>query len=46
MEYSATRDYYKFMIDAAVLFGVNKTVAEREMHDALRFEMELAKVHI
>lgn len=44
MEYAATKDYYGFMIDAAVLFGANKTLAEREQYDALRFEMDLAKV--
>lgn len=46
MEHSDTKDYYELMIDVAVLFGANKTVAEREQYDALRFEMELAKVHL
>lgn len=45
MEYLAIKVYHKFMIDAAVIFGANKTMAEREMYDVLRFEMELAKVH-
>lgn len=32
------------MVDAAVLFGANKTTAERDLRSALQFEMELAKV--
>lgn len=32
------------MIDAAVIFGANRSNAEREMLNALQFEMELAKV--
>lgn len=36
--------YFDFMVDAAVLFGANKSVAERELLDSLKFEIELAKV--
>lgn len=32
------------MIDVAVMFGANRTKAEREMFDALQFEIDLAKV--
>lgn len=34
------------MVDAAVIFGANKTAAELELYDALLFEMALAKVII
>lgn len=34
------------MIDVAVIFGANRTTAESELHDALQFEIELAKVGI
>lgn len=36
--------YYDFMVDAAVIFGANKSDAERELLDSLKFEIELAKV--
>lgn len=45
MQNLAIKEYYKFMVDAAVLFGANKTTAERELYKALQFEMELAKVN-
>lgn len=32
------------MVDAAVIFGANRSNAERELHDTLQFETELAKV--
>lgn len=34
------------MVDAAVLFGANRTNAELELLDALNFETELAKVMV
>lgn len=36
--------YYDFMVDAAVMFGANRTAAEHELLDSLNFEIELAKV--
>lgn len=44
MEDPNVKAYYEFMVDAAVVFGANKNVAELELLDSLRFEMELAKV--
>lgn len=38
--------YYDFMVDAAIMFGANKSAAERELLDSLNFEIELAKVCI
>lgn len=34
------------MIDIAVIFGANRTQAEQEMTDVLKFEIELAKVDV
>lgn len=34
------------MVDLAVLFGAEKSAAERDMNDAIDFEMKLAKVSI
>ena len=36
--------YYDFMVDVAVMFGANRSAAERELLDSLNFEIELAKV--
>lgn len=36
--------YLEFMIDVAVIFGANRTRAEKDMSDVLQFEIELAKV--
>lgn len=44
IEDTNVRAYYDFMVDAAVIFGANKTDAERELLDSLKFEIELAKV--
>lgn len=43
-ESKQVRAYYEFMIDAAVIFGANKTFSQSEMLDTLQFEMDLAKV--
>lgn len=40
----AVKAYYNFMVDNAVIFGADKTRAEKEMRDALEFEMKLANV--
>lgn len=45
-EHPHVRAYLNFMIDVAVIFGANRTTAESELHDALQFEIELAKVGI
>lgn len=44
IEDTNVRAYYDFMVDAAVIFGANKTDAEQELLDSLKFEIELAKV--
>lgn len=44
IEDTNVKAYYDFMVDAAVIFGANKTDAERELLDSLKFEIELAKV--
>lgn len=36
--------YYNYMIDTAVYFGANKTIAELQMAEALSFEILLANV--
>lgn len=38
--------YYNFMVDLAVKFGAEQSVAERDMRDAVEFEIQLAKVSI
>lgn len=38
------KQYYKFMVDVAVIYGANQNFAEREMRDVLEFETNLAKV--
>ncbi|KAF2893714.1 hypothetical protein ILUMI_12458, partial [Ignelater luminosus] len=36
--------YYSFLVDLAVIFGANKSTAEKEMKDALDFETNLTKI--
>lgn len=40
----AVKAYLNFMVDNAVLFGGNKTIAEQELKAALEFEIKLAEV--
>lgn len=44
IEDTNVKAYYDFMVDAAVIFGANKSQAEHELLDSLKFEIELAKV--
>lgn len=44
IEDTNVKAYYDFMVDAAVMFGANKSDAERELLESLKFEIELAKV--
>lgn len=37
--------YHNFMVENAVIFGANQTVAEEELKDSLEFEMKLANVN-
>lgn len=41
---AATAAYFKQMVNAAILLGANETTVEREIFEALQFEMTLAKV--
>lgn len=43
---SNVKAYYDFMVDVAVIFGANKSDAERELYDSLKFEIELSKVSL
>lgn len=36
--------YYEYMVDMAVIYGADRTRAERELMDSLNFEIALANV--
>lgn len=36
--------YYEYMVDMAVIYGADRSRAERELMDSLNFEMALANV--
>lgn len=44
IENAEVKKYFDFMVDIAVIVGANKSKAEAEFLDVLKFEMELAKV--
>lgn len=46
MDNGSVRDYWSFMVDAAVMFGANKTRAQIDLYIALQLEIVLAKVRI
>lgn len=46
MEDTNVKAYHELMVDAAVVFGANRSAAELELLESLQFEMELAKVKI
>ena len=41
---SAVAGYYKLMVESAVILGADKTTAEKEMMETLKFETILANV--
>lgn len=41
---SIVQAYQSFQIDTAIIYGAEKEVAEKEMKEALDFEITLAKV--
>lgn len=43
---TSTAAYYRQMVKAAVRLGANEATAERELLEALKFEMTLANVNI
>lgn len=45
-DHARVKQYYNFMVDVAVIYGANRSFAEREMRDVLEFETNLAKVII
>lgn len=36
--------YYEYMVDIAVIYGADRSRAERELMESLEFEMKLANV--
>lgn len=44
LEHPFVKAYLDFMVDAAVIFGANRTDAEIELRDSFEFERKLAKV--
>ncbi|KAF5280978.1 hypothetical protein FQR65_LT14902 [Abscondita terminalis] len=38
--------YYKFLVDLAVIFGANRTVASSQMNDAIHFMIDLGKLTV
>ena len=44
MDDTIVQAYYSYMVDMAVLFGADKSNAEREMRESLNFEFALANV--
>lgn len=46
IENEAVKAYLNFMVENAVLFGGDRTIAEEELKNALEFEIKLAEVRI
>ncbi|KAF2893715.1 hypothetical protein ILUMI_12459, partial [Ignelater luminosus] len=44
MDNEVVKAYYSYLVDLAVIFGANKSSAEKEMKDALDFEIDLTKI--
>jgi len=44
MESKIVREYHRYQVDLAVIFGASRPRAEDEMKDVLDFEMKLANV--
>lgn len=38
--------YYEYMVDVAVIYGAERSRAERELLDSLNFEIALANVRV
>lgn len=36
--------YYNYLVDVAIIFGADKSTAEKEIKDAVDFEINLTKV--
>ena len=44
MNNTIVQAYYSYMVDMAVLYGADKTKAEKELRECLEFEFDLANV--
>ena len=44
MNNTIVQAYYSYMVDMAVLYGADKTKAEKELRESLEFEFDLANV--
>lgn len=44
IEDKVVRGYYDYMVDMAVIYGADRTRAEREMRDVIDFEISVANV--
>lgn len=44
MNSTIVQSYYSYQVDMAVIFGANRTFAEKEIMESLEFEFELAIV--
>lgn len=43
-EDKVVKAYYQYMVDLAVIYGADRSRAEKELKESLEFEIELAKV--
>lgn len=43
-ENEVVKAYYEYLVDLAIIFGADKATAEKEIEDALNFEIKLAEV--
>lgn len=44
LEDKIVKAYYEYMVDIAVIYGAERSRAERELMESLEFEMKLANV--
>ena len=44
LEDKIVKAYYEYMVDIAVIYGADRSRAERELMESLEFEMKLANV--
>ena len=44
LEDKLVKEYYKYQVDIAVIFGADRTVAEKDMLDVVNFEINMANV--
>lgn len=44
VDFPVVKAYHDFQVDMAVLYGADRKLAEKDMRDALEFEIALANV--